>query len=310
MIMSALCRSGPAQPRRDQRDRRHNADTIKPTGDDQRPATTTILVVRRRRNLPGMTFAELHHRDTPLLLPNAWDVSSALAFAEAGFEAIGTTSFGVAASIGRPDGRQGTREANIVLARALTKLPAYITMDIEDGYTDDPGQIADYVEELGVAGVNIEDSTDGRLVPPADHAAKVAAIKARTPEVFVNARVDTYWFHQDDNVEATVDRARAYVTAGADGIFVPGAAEPELLRALSAGIDAPLNVLVIPNRTLAELAELGVRRISTGSLPYRAAITTAVEVAGAVRNGREIPAATPYPEMQQRLVSYEDGSRR
>lgn len=257
-----------------------------------------------------MSFAELHDRDLPLLLPNAWDVSSALAFAEAGFEAIGTTSFGVAASIGRPDGRQGTREANIVLARALTKLPAYITMDIEDGYTDDPTEIADYVAELGVAGINIEDSTDGQLNPPFEHAAKVAAIKARCPDVFINARVDTYWFHQDDNVDDTADRARAYINAGADGIFVPGAADPDLLRALSAAIDAPLNVLVIPGRTLTELAELGVRRVSSGSLPYRAAITTAVEVVEAVRNGRGVPAAASYPEMQARLISYEDGSRR
>src|SRR5256885_9093574 len=128
----------------------------------------------KARNVRGMTFAELHYRDVPLLLPNAWDVASALAFVAAGYEAIGTTSFGVASSIGRPDGRRATREANIALARALTTLPVYITLDIEDGYTDDPDAVADYVAALGVAGINIEDSGDARLIPPDRHAAKVA----------------------------------------------------------------------------------------------------------------------------------------
>lgn len=262
------------------------------------------------RNVPGMTFAELHNRDIPLLLPNAWDVPSALAFVEAGFEAVGTTSFGVASSIGRPDGRRATRDANIALARALTTLPVHISMDIEDGYSDDPDTVAAYVAALGAAGINIEDSIDERLIAPADHAAKVAAIKARNPGVFVNARVDTYWFHQDDSVEATVERARAYLNAGADGIFVPGVTESDVLRALTSAIDAPLNVLVIPDKSLTELAELGVCRVSTGSLPYRAAITAAVEVAEAVRNDHQIPAAAPYHEMQARLISYEDGSRK
>lgn len=257
-----------------------------------------------------MTFAELHYRDVPLLLPNAWDVPSALAFAEAGYEAIGTTSFGVASSIGRPDGRRATRETNIALARALTTLPVYVTLDIEDGYTDDPDEVADYVAGLGVAGVNIEDSGDEHLIPPARHAAKVAAIKARTPEVFVNARVDNYWLHEDDTVEATVERAQIYLNAGADGIFVPGITESNAIRALTAAIDAPLNILVIPGKSLTEIAELGVRRVSTGSLPYRAAITAAVEVADAVRNDHQVPAAASYHDMQARLISYEDGSHK
>jgi 2-methylisocitrate lyase-like PEP mutase family enzyme len=262
------------------------------------------------RNVPGMTFAELHDRDIPLLLPNAWDVPSALAFVDAGFEAIGTTSFGVASSIGRPDGRRATRDANIALARALTTLPVHVSLDIEDGYSDDPDTVAAYVAALGAAGINVEDSVDERLIAPADHAAKVAAIKARNPEVFVNARVDTYWLHQDDSVDATVERAQAYVNAGADGIFVPGVTESDVLRALTSAIDVPLNVLVIPGKSLTELAELGVRRVSTGSLPYRAAITVAVEVADAVRNDHQIPAAASYHEMQARLISYEDGSRK
>jgi 2-methylisocitrate lyase-like PEP mutase family enzyme len=259
---------------------------------------------------PRATFRELHHGDRPLVLPNAWDVPSALAFLEAGFEAIGTTSFGVASSLGRPDGGRSTRDANLALARALAPLPCHISMDIEDGYADDAEQVAEYVGELdkaggGIAGINIEDSSAEHLISPEAHAAKVAAVRNRCPDVFVNARVDTYWLGEDDTVEATLARAALYVDAGADGVFVPGASDPAVLRELTSNIPVPLNVLVIPALSLGELAELGVRRVSTGSLPYRAAIHAAAQVADAVRNGDPVPAAAPYPDLQARLVRYE-----
>jgi 2-methylisocitrate lyase-like PEP mutase family enzyme len=250
------------------------------------------------------SFAELHRRDLPLLLPNAWDVPSALAFVAAGFEAVGTTSFGVASSLGRPDGSRATRDANVALARALSTLDCHVSMDVEDGYADDPAEVAGYVAGLPVAGVNIEDSTDGRLVPPESHAAKVSAVKRRCPGVFVNARVDTYWLGQDATVDSTVERAGRYVAAGADGVFVPGATDPDLLRELTAAIPAPVNVLAMPGHSLAELGGLGIRRVSTGSLPYRAAMHAATEVALAVRDGRAAPAAVPYHDLQARLVAH------
>jgi 2-methylisocitrate lyase-like PEP mutase family enzyme len=255
-----------------------------------------------------MTFHELHCGDRPLVLPNAWDVPSALAFLAAGFAAIGTTSFGVASSLGRPDGGRSTREANLSLVRALSRLPCHISVDIEDGYADEPDRVAEYVAELDVAGVNIEDSSAGKLISPDAHAAKVAEVKRRCPGLFVNARVDTYWLGEEATVDATLERAARYVEAGADGVFVPGAAEPSVLRELAAGIGVPLNVLVVPALSLAELAELGVRRVSTGSLPYRVAIDAAAEAAVAVRDGRVVPTATPYPDMQARLVRYEQNA--
>jgi 2-methylisocitrate lyase-like PEP mutase family enzyme len=251
-----------------------------------------------------MTFKDLHYGELPLLLPNAWDVPSALALLECGFAAIGTTSFGVASSLGRPDGGRSTKEANLGLAAALRPLDCYLTMDIEDGYTDDPDEVADYVARLPVDGINIEDSTDAKLIDPPQNAAKVQAIKQRSPDVFVNARVDTYWFGQDATVAATVDRAARYAEAGADGIFIPGAAEPDLLRELAAAIPLPVNVLAIPGLSLTELAKLGISRVSTGSLPYRVAIHAAAQAAVAVRDATALPAADPYPEMQARLVRY------
>ncbi|MDR7384709.1 isocitrate lyase/PEP mutase family protein [Promicromonospora iranensis] len=251
-----------------------------------------------------MTFADLHHGPHPLLLPNAWDVASALAFVEAGFPAVGTTSFGVSAALGTPDAGRTSRQATVDLVRRLRTLPAYVTADIEDGYSDDPAEVADFIASLadaGLAGVNVEDSTSGELIDPAAHAAKVAAIRAAAPNVFVNARVETYWLNQNATVDATLDRARAYVDAGADGIFVPGATDPAVLERLASALPLPLNVLAVPGRTVGQLGALGVRRVSTGSLPYRAAIDAAVDVATAVRDGRDVPSATPYPDAQARL---------
>jgi 2-methylisocitrate lyase-like PEP mutase family enzyme len=135
-------------------------------------------------------------------------------------------------------------------------------------------------------------------------AAKVQAIKQRSPDMFVNARVDTYWLGQDATVAATLDRAARYVEAAADGIFVPGVTDPDVLRELTAAIPLPVNVLAIPGLSLTDLAALGVRRVSTGSLPYRAAIHAAAQAAVAFRDATELPASDPYPEMQERLKRY------
>ena len=251
-----------------------------------------------------MTFRDLHFQDGPLLLPNAWDVGSAIAFAAAGFPAVGTTSFGVNAASGRPDAGGASRDATVALVQQLRALPTYISADIENGYSDDPGEVASLVAGLSPDGVNIEDSAGGRLVDPAIPAAKIRAIKQAAPDVFVNARVDSYWFHEEDTVDAVLDRANAYADAGADGIFLPGAADPATLEQLTAAIQLPVNVLAVPGLTLIDLWNLGVRRVSTGSLPYRAAIDAAVNVATAVRDGREIPSATSYAESQQRLLDF------
>lgn len=250
------------------------------------------------------SFQELHYGERPLLLPNAWDVGSALGYVAAGFPAVGTTSFGVNASTGRPDAAGASKAATVALIERLRVLPVPVTADIEDGFSDDPEAVAELVAGLGAAGVNLEDSAGGRLVDPAIPAAKIAAIKRAVPDVFVNARVDSYWFHEDDTVEAVLARAAVYTEAGADGFFVPGAADPAVLERLAAGCALPLNVLVTPKLTLTQLGDLGVRRVSTGSLPYRVAIDAAVGAAIAVRDGEEVPSATSYADSQQRLIDF------
>lgn len=204
-----------------------------------------------------MSFHDLHHQGVPFVLPNAWDVPSALAYLAEGFTAIGTTSFGVSSSGGHPDGHRATRGANIALAAALAPLQCYVSVDIEDGYSDEPDAIADYVAQLSTAGINIEDSSAEKLIDPALAAAKIVAIKQRNPEVFVNARVDTYWLRQHADTTSTIQRALRYVDAGADGVFVPLANDPDELAELTRNIPCPVNTLPVPGLTIADLGELG-----------------------------------------------------
>ncbi len=255
-----------------------------------------------------MSFHDLHHQGVPFVLPNAWDVPSALAYLADGFTAIGTTSFGVSASRGHPDGGRATRDGNIALAAALATLRCYVSVDIEDGYSDDPEAVADYAAQLPIDGLNIEDSTDGRLIDPALAAAKVAAIKQRDPEVFINARVDTYWLGQQANLASTIERALRYVDAGADGIFVPLANDRDELAEIIRNVPRPLNTLPVPGITLPELAQLGVARVSTGSVAYSAGLYAAAAAARAVRDGQPPPPSVPYADLQARLVDYEKRS--
>ncbi|MEV2237979.1 isocitrate lyase/phosphoenolpyruvate mutase family protein [Micromonospora sp. NPDC049891] len=225
-------------------------------------------------------FAALHRTGEPLVLPNVWDVASARFLVEVGFAALGTTSLGVAATNGLPDGAGATGAETLTLVRRLAALPVHLTVDIETGSV----ATAVAVAEAGAVGVNMEDA----MGPAAEHAALVRSVKREAPGLFVNARTDTHWQRNGDLTEA-VSRIRRYADAGADGVFVPGLAEPADIAAVVAAVDVPVNILFLPDRhTVAALAELGVRRISTGSLLLRAALAAVVDTATAVRDGRTV----------------------
>ncbi|MDL5158428.1 isocitrate lyase/PEP mutase family protein [Actinomycetospora termitidis] len=244
-------------------------------------------------------FAALHVPGEPFVLPNAWDVGSARALVAAGFRAIGTTSLGVAASRGIEDATRASRDASLAVTRELrdTLPEVLLTADLEDGFHDDPIAVADLVESLAVDGVNLEDATAGELVDPARHEARIRAVKDRCPDVFVNARTDVFWLDAG-TVDDAIARVRRYVDAGADGVFVPGALDVATIEAITAAVDAPLNVLASATLDRHRLAELGVARISTGSLLYRSAMTRLVDAAVAVREGRPPGDAVSYDEVQ------------
>jgi 2-methylisocitrate lyase-like PEP mutase family enzyme len=233
-------------------------------------------------------FAALHRADDPLILPNAWDVASARCLVEAGFRALGTTSLGVAAASGMPDGAGATDDETLRLTRSLAKLPVHLTVDIETGSVSAAAAVA----AAGAAGVNMEDA----MGPAEVHAALIRSVKRELPELFVNARTDTYWQRPGDLAE-TLLRIRRYADAGADGVFVPGLAEPADIAAVVAAVDVPVNVLFLPGRhTIASLSQLGVRRVSTGSLLFRAALAACAETAAAVRDGLAVRPDLPSYE--------------
>ncbi|MBO0901836.1 isocitrate lyase/phosphoenolpyruvate mutase family protein [Cellulomonas sp. zg-ZUI22] len=248
----------------------------------------------------GEALRALHRGPDPFVLPNAWDVASALALVRAGFAAVGTTSLGLAAGAGVLDGSRAVRRLTADLVGRLAQLPVPVTADVEDGFDDDPRTVASFVASLPVAGVNLEDSTGGRLVDPERHADKIAAVRERCPLLVVNARVDTFWLGESATLEATTRRAQRYVRAGADCVFVPGALDAAQIRHLVGAVGAPLNVLATPVHPLSRLAALGVRRVSTGSLLYRAALDAAVGVARRVRDDGLPPEVTAYGEIQAR----------
>ncbi len=233
-------------------------------------------------------FFGLHRPGRPLFLPNAWDYASAAALAAAGYPAIGTTSLGVAAAAGKPDATGQIGPETLALTRRLGRLPPLLTVDIEAGFSDDPHAVAQFAEQVagaGAVGVNIEDGRpDGTLDRAERHCAKIAAICERVPALFINARTDAFWLAADGApppIEEAVGRAAAYIAAGADGIFVPAAADPAVIAILATRIAAPLNILYLPGRhTFAELAAAGTARVSTGSLLFRAALQATLRAAG------------------------------
>ncbi|WP_443073326.1 isocitrate lyase/PEP mutase family protein [Streptomyces sp. NBC_01451] len=246
-------------------------------------------------------FAALHHRDEPLLLPNAWDHASAVLLAEQGFAAIGTTSLGVAAAVGLPDGTGATRDHTLQLALNLGTEDFLLSVDAEGGFSEDPVQVGEFARELsvvGAVGINLEDG----LGPAAPHAEKIAAVKAAAPGLFVNARTDTHWLGDRRSptlARDTMARLDAYQQAGADGVFVPGLTDPDRIAALVKSLDVPLNILYSPTGpTVARLGDLGVRRVSLGSLLYRRALGAAVEALGDIRAGRAPRGGAPsYDEV-------------
>jgi 2-methylisocitrate lyase-like PEP mutase family enzyme len=235
-------------------------------------------------------FGALHRPGVPLLLPNAWDAGSAALIARAGAAAIATTSAGVAWSLGLADGGGlGAERCAAVVERVVAvvdDLP--VSADVEDGYGADPEAVAATVTAVvraGAIGVNIEDRpgrNGATLHAPAEQAERIAAARAAAERlgvpVWINARTDTYLAAvgpEERRLTETLERAAAYAAAGADSLFVPGAADLDTIAELVAG-PLPLNVMVWAGApSVTELAEVGVCRISLGSAIAQAAYAQA-----------------------------------
>ncbi|ASJ55288.1 carboxyphosphonoenolpyruvate phosphonomutase [Brevibacillus formosus] len=221
-------------------------------------------------------FNTLHHADDLLFLGNAWDVLSARSLEKSGFQAIGTTSWGIAASLGYTDGEKIDFALHLAIIKMIVDhVHIPVSADIEAGYGEDSNTIVENVlrtADLGVAGINIEDSfkTKPGLKEIREQASLLQKMRTALDTrgfqgFYINARIDTY-FQKDDPFEETISRGKAYVESGASGIFVPGLCAEEEMRRIVQQVPAPLNVLSRPNMTeINKLAELGVKRFSIGN---------------------------------------------
>lgn len=233
---------------------------------------------------------DLHHGEKILVLPNAWDAGSARIFEKAGFPAIATTSAGVAFTYGKPDGQQiNAAEMLAVVKRIAEAVRVPVTADVEAGYGDIAGTVRG-VLDAGAVGMNLEDlEGDGStgLIPLAEQVERVKAARSAADaagvHVVLNARTDVFLAgigEPEDRLALTIDRIRAYAEAGADSLFVPAVKDEDVIRALVQSVPKPINILAnagVPST--GRLQELGVRRVSTGSGPSRAALSVAQAVA-------------------------------
>jgi len=221
----------------------------------------------------------------PLLLPNAWDAASARAVVEAGFPVVATTSGGVANALGYED-HQGApvEEMLTAAARIARAVDVPVTVDAEAGYGLGPAELVAELERAGAAGCNLEDTdhdTDA-LREPEEQAAWLRRVREAADAagygLVINARVDVFLaadadVPQPELVPDALARARVYLDAGADCVYPIALWDGDALRAFVDGAGGPVNALAFPKAPpVAELAALGVARVSWGGLLHRAAM--------------------------------------
>ncbi len=219
-------------------------------------------------------FKNLHEDEHPLLLANVWNVKSAQIAEKCGFKAIATTSGAIAESLGYKDGEQIPFSELLYIVKrikACTTVP--LSVDFERGYTNDPAVLITYIQQLidtGVAGINLED-TQGEDI----YLKKLRAINdylGKTgQQLFINARTDVFLQKLDSPLETTIRRAGLYEDAGADGLFVTGIQDPDIIRQIAASVALPLNVVGVGSiASVEKLAALGVKRVSMAVFLYKA----------------------------------------
>lgn len=253
----------------------------------------------RTQSERAQAFRTLHERPGIFVMPNPWDAGTAKLFASLGFEALATTSFGLANALGRVDGTLAvSREELIANCREIagaTDLP--VNADLENGYADDPEKAAEIIRmaaQAGVVGGSIEDAT-GRDDEPiydfnlaVERVAAAAEIARSLPFPFTfTARAENF-LHGRRDLDDTVKRLQAFARAGADVLYAPGLRDLATIRQVAAAVSKPLNVVMSaadPDLTTQQLAEAGVKRISIGGTLSRLAFAAVRDAALAMRGG-------------------------
>lgn len=227
-------------------------------------------------------FLSLHHLDKPFVLPNCWDVKSAQIIESQGYRATATSSAAVANSLGYEDGENiPFDEYLFVINRIVSSVKIPVSVDLEAGFGDTPERISDNIKtlfDLGVAGVNIEDSvvrnSKRSLADAGEFAEKMKEIRAILNrggvKIFINVRSDAFLLDVPERLEESEKRIRLYEQAGADGIFLPCIISPNDIAIISGQTKLPLNVLTVSGLPdFATLKKSGVKRISLGDFLFQ-----------------------------------------
>lgn len=245
----------------------------------------------------GRRFRRLHEEGT-FLMPNAWDTGSALLLEAAGFEALGTTSAGIAYSLGKPDatGALTIDEAIDETARIAGAVSVPVNVDAENGYGESPEAVAECIRrciEAGAVGAGVEDYTQNPGRPLYDRALAVERIRAAREAAdasglpfVLTARAECYLYRVPDAFAESVARSNLYREAGADCLYTPGVRDRDEVAALVREIDGPMNFVVgkgMADYTLEELGGLGIRRVSIGGSLMRATFALAERAAAEMK---------------------------
>jgi 2-methylisocitrate lyase-like PEP mutase family enzyme len=243
----------------------------------------------------GQAFRALHERESAFIIPNPWDVGTARLLAGLGFEALATTSAGYAFSVGQRDNTIGRDQmlAHVAAIVAATDLP--VSADLENGFGDDPAIVAETIRlaaATGLVGGSIEDSTNRSGQPIYDHQLAADRVRAAAetahalPFPFtLTARAENYLVGRPD-LGDTIKRLQAYQAAGADVLYAPGLTNRDDIAAVVRSVERPVNVIMGlqgVQLSLAELSELGVKRVSVGSALSRAALGAFLRAAQEMR---------------------------
>lgn len=225
-------------------------------------------------------FKSLHNQDSALLLGNVWNTQSALLFQKLGFKAIGTSSSAVATSLGYEDGEKVPFEDLLRIVKNIqSKITIPLTVDIEGGYSRNITEIINNItalQELGVVGINIEDSipNDKReIVDAQEFGETIQLIKSHLVnnniDLFINVRTDVYILGLTNPCDETMKRIKIYEENGADGIFVPCIVAQNEIKKVVESTALPINVMCMPDLPdFNDLQNLGVKRISIGPFLY------------------------------------------
>lgn len=220
------------------------------------------------------TFYQLHHKETPLILANAWNAKSAQIIEQNGYDAIGTSSGAISNSLGYEDGEKMPFSELLYIVqriKASTNIP--LSVDLERGYTNNLTELTENIQRLvdiGVAGINLEDAQGEDI-----YLKKLNSIKnyleKSNQKLFINARTDGFLLKIDSPLETTIKRAKSYQDAGADGLFVTAVSDTVTIKAIASSTTLPLNIVGSPKlSSIQALSACGVRRISMAVLLYRA----------------------------------------